>query len=157
MRNIGMEKIVSDYSPMLYRVALAKTGDPELSKDVCQQAFVLLLEKEPRFSHKEQLKVWLIRAVCKLCASELRKFDNSKTLPLEEGTHIAKVDALTFEFVDLLGTLPESMREVAVLFYVEDMAVRDIARALSLSVGSVKTRLSRARKLLEKTYKEEIL
>ncbi len=157
MQNTGFEKIVSEYAPILYRVALARTGDPEFASDVSQQAFVVLLEKQPRFSHAAQLKVWLIRTVCKLCASEGRKHDNAKTLPLEDGVIPAKEDALTFELLDLLSTLPETLREVTVLFYIEDMSVRDIASALSLSSGSVKTRLSRARKLLEKIYKEEIL
>ena len=150
-------KIISEYAPILYRIALARTGDTELANDVCQQAFVVLLEKEPRFSHAAQLKVWLIRTVIKLCASEKRKFDNSKTLPIEDGTRIAKEDTLTFEFLDLLSTLPQTLREVTVLFYIEDMSVRDIASALSLSTANVKTRLSRARKILEKIYKEEIL
>ena len=150
-------KIVSEYAPILYRIALAKTGDTELATDVCQQTFVVLLEKEPHFSHTAQLKVWLIRTVIKLCASEGRKFDNSKTLPIEDGIICAKEDTLTFEFLDLLSTLPETLREVTVLFYIEDMSVRDIANALSLSTANVKTRLSRARKILEKIYKEEIL
>ena len=150
-------KIISEYAPILYRIALTRTGDTELANDVSQQAFVVLFEKQPRFTHTTQLKVWLIRTVIKLCASEGRKFDNSKTLPIEDGIIPAKEDTLTFEFLDLLSTLPETLREVTVLFYIEDMSVRDVANALSLSTANVKTRLSRARKILEKIYKEEIL
>jgi len=56
-----------------------------------------------------------------------------------------------------LSHLPETLRDVTVLFYIEDMSTKDIARTLSLSVSTVKVRLNRARNLLEKIYKEEIL
>lgn len=157
MYSATFEKLIKEYAPSVYRVALARTGDAELAQDVAQQTFLMLLEKEPKFSYKEQLKVWLIRTACKLAASELRRFDNSRTVPLDGIAAPSINDELTFELTDLLSRLPETMREVTVMFYIEDMSIRDIAKAMELTPATVKTRLSRARKAIEKVYKEELL
>lgn len=157
MDNKMLEKLVNEYSPALYRVAFSKTGDSELSKDIAQQAFLLLYEKQPHFDSRDQLKVWLIRVTCKLAASEKRRFDYSHTVPLEKASDRVKSDELLFEFADLLRELPESLRLVTVLFYIEDMSVSDISETLGISKGSVKTRLSRARDRLEILYKEGLV
>ena len=52
--------------------------------------------------------------------------------------------------------LPQKYREVIVLYYYEDMKVREIAHMLKLSVNSVSTRLRRGRALLARTLKEDI-
>ena len=157
MKNQSLDKLLAEYTPMVYRLALAKTGNADIAHDVAGQTFLTLLEKEPHFSDKEQLKVWLLATARKRAAMELRRFENSHTVPFEKEWRHGITDPLDFEFYDLLSKLPETLREVTVLFYIEDMSVKDIARTLSLTVTNVKTRLCRARDVLEKIYKEEIL
>ena len=79
------------------------------------------------------------------------------TAPLESASNSAVNDKAEFEFFDLLSTLPETLRDVTVLYYVEDMPINDIARALNIGRGAVKSRLLRAREQLSKIYKEELL
>ncbi len=155
--NYDFENILQEFGPAVFRLALAKTGDPHLSDDIYQQVFMLLLEKKPTFSCREQLKVWLLKCVVRLCAAERRRFDNAKTVGLSESLAYSNDAELTVEFCDLLSSLPENVRDVTVLFYIEDMSINDISRALSLSSGAVRVRLTRARKLLSKIYKEELL
>lgn len=157
MNNEAFEKIVLEFGPSVYRAALSKTGDVHTAQDVFQQVFLLLCEKRPTFACREQLKVWLIRSSYKLAAAERRKFDNTKTVPLETAVPLQSHDSLTFEFYELVLSLPETLRDVTVLFYIEDMSIKDISKTLSLSVSAVKARLTRARAHLEKIYKEEIL
>lgn len=157
MQNEAFEKIVNEYGPSVYRLALSKTSNPEAAQDIFQQVFLLLYEKHPTFTYKEQLMIWLMRATCKVASMERRRFDNSKTVPLDSVYGIGISSDLTFEFNELLSHLPETLRDVTVLFYIEDMSINDIAKSLSLSASAVKARLTRARKLLEKIYKEEIL
>ena len=155
--NFEINNILKQYGPSVFRLALAKTTDPHLADDIYQQVFLLLLEKKPTFSCSEQLKVWLLRSTAKLCTMELRKFDNSKTEPLDENIAYSNDAELAVDFCELILSLPENVRDVTVLFYIEDMSVNDIAKALSLSSGAVRVRLTRARKLLSKIYKEELL
>jgi len=157
VQNKAFEKIVDEYGPSVYRLALSKTSDVEMAQDIFQQVFLLLYEKKPTFTYQEQLKVWLMRATCKIASAERRKFDNAKTVSLNSFYNVSSSDKPSFEFNELLSHLPETLRDVTVLFYIEDMSTKDIARTLSLSVSTVKVRLNRARNLLEKIYKEEIL
>ena len=126
----------------------------------CRKAYVygrgalLLLEKRPRFSYREQLLTWLLRTARKVASYEHRK-NNSTTL--NDIAPPPVTDKTAFELLDLLEGLSEALREVTVLFYVEDMSVDDIARVLGISRSAVKTRLFRAREALEKMYKEELL
>ncbi len=157
MHNEAFEKIVNEYGPSVYRLALSKTSSPEAAQDIFQQVFLLLYEKRPTFTYKEQLKVWLMRTTCKVASIERRRFDNSKTVPLDTIQGISSKNDLTFEFTELISHLPQNLRDVTVLFYIEDMCLKDISKTLDISLSAVKARLTRARKLLEKTYKEEIL
>lgn len=157
MQNEAFEQIISEYGPSVYRLALSKTSNTEAAQDIFQQVFLLLYEKRPTFTYKEQLKVWLMRTTCKVASIERRRFDNSKTVPLYTIHSISAKNELTFEFNELLSHLPPNLRDVTELFYIEDMSLKDISKALDISLSAVKARLSRARKLLEKTYKEEIL
>ncbi len=157
VQNEAFEIIVNEYGPSVYRMALSKTGDIDTAQDIFQQVFLLLYEKQPTFTYKEQLKVWLMRATCKLASAERRRFDNSKTVPLDKAYAANSKATLAVEFNDLLSRLPENLADVTVLFYIEDMSLGDIAKTLDISLSAVKARLTRARKQLEKIYKEELL
>ncbi len=152
-----LENILKTYGPTVYRVALSRTGNTETAQDIYQATFLLLLEKKPRFKNNAQLKTYLIRAAIKLSASHRKRFDNSKTEPLDEGIGTLVENDLTFELVDLLMSLPEPYREPTLLFYIEEMSIKEIAHALSTTPAAVKMRLSRARAELSRIYKEEIL
>lgn len=150
----GFEKILDEFGPSVYRMAMARTGDPEKSADIYQDTFLLLLEKQPSFRHKNQLRVWLMRTAHYFILKEYCKPENTHTQPLD-GITVVHTDELAFELYDLLSTLPESLRDAAVLFYIEDMSIKDISKILGLSVSAVKSRLMRARGALKTVLKEE--
>lgn len=146
--------LIAEHAPTVFRVALARSGNVDTAQDITQQTFLLLIEKKPQFTYREQLVTWLIRAACKLASYEHRK---NNTVPLD-GVELPSVtDQTAFELLDLLSGLPNKLREVTVLYYVDDMSIEDIGGALGISKSAVKTRLSRARKALEKIYTEELL
>ena len=155
MTSKAFEQIIKQYGGTVYRVALSRLGNPDSAQDVYQQVFLLLFEKKPQFSCTEQLQVWLMRAAIKYAANERRRQSDVHTEGTVAEAHYT--DDIQSEFADLLNTLPESLRDVTLLFYIEDMSVNDVAAALGISRANVKTRLSRARKILEKIYKEELL
>ena len=152
-----LDNILKTYGPTVYRVALSRIGDADAAQDIYQQTFLLLLEKKPRFKNTAQLKAYLIRAAIKLSASHRKRFDNSKTEPLETAYDVASEDDYTFELIDLLTSISEPYREPTLLFYIEDMSIKEIANVLNTTPAAIKMRLSRARAELSKIYKEEIL
>lgn len=157
MKDPDFNKIFDEFGQPIYRLAVARTGDTELSHDIVQQVFLLLYKKQPSFDDKTALRIWLIRAAIKIIANERKRAENVKTAPLDEAVNIGGTDSPVFEFYDLCKTLPESLRDVTILYYIEDMSVNDIAKSLSIGRGAVKSRLLRAREQLSKIYKEELL
>lgn len=151
------DSILNECGRTVYRVALAKTADEELSRDIVQQTFLLLFDKKPNFADKKALRVWMIRTAVKLISNHYKKSETLRTLPLEQGGDAVATDSLEFELCDLLSTLPEAYRDAVVLYYIDDMSEKEIASALGISQGTVKSRLWRARRILEKIYKEELL
>lgn len=149
-----LDDIMKEYGGAVYRLSLSRCGDREIANDVCQQTFLLLLEKKPRFQNKAQLGRWLMSAARKLTAGERRA--NGRTLPLD-GADRAVSDGTDMELYDLIATLPEKLREPTLFYYVEGYSVHEIAELLRLGDSAVKMRLARAREALGKIYKEEIL
>lgn len=150
------DQLVKEYGGSIYRVALSRLGNSDVAQDVVQQVFLLLFEKKPQFSCREQLKTWLIRCAVMIAANERKRYDNSKTEPLDEHTHLSVSDSSAVELYDMLSVLPETLRDVVVLYYIEDMQTADIAKCLGINRGAVRTRLTRARKVLSQMYKEEL-
>ena len=64
------------------------------------------------------------------------------------------VDQAVVRIITLIGQLPDNYRRVAELRFIKDYAYEDIAEALSLPLGTVKTRISRARALLVRQLEE---
>ena len=56
--------------------------------------------------------------------------------------------------MDMVGSLPEPYRELVLLRYFEELQYKDIAKTLSISEGTVKSRLNHARKLLRSSLEE---
>lgn len=154
---MNLSALINELSPAVFRFLLARTGDEDTAQELTQQVFLTLFEKKPRFECKAQLKVWLIKCAKKTFANYIKRFDNSKTVPLENALELSLNDESLFEFKELLKTLPENLYDVTILYYIEDMKTADIARALSISHSNVKIRLFRARDILKKIYEEEIL
>ena len=147
----SFEKIMDEFGPSIYRLALSRTGDREKSADIYQDTFLLLLEKEPVFRHKNQLRIWLMRTAVNLIK---RVHSEKSTLPLDDIT-LTHTDTLEFELYDTVSSLPETLRDAAMMFYIEDMSIKDISKVLGVSVPAVKSRLSRARKILRISFKED--
>ena len=145
--------VLDECARTVYRIALVKTKNEDLAQDIVQSVFVTLFEKKPQFPDFKALRVWMIRCAVKLIANHFRKSQNRDILPLEQSADIAVTDPLEFELCDMLSTLPEVFREVTVLYYIDDMSVKEIASALKVSQGTVKSRLARARRRLEELYK----
>jgi RNA polymerase sigma-70 factor (ECF subfamily) len=103
-------------------------------------------------------KAWLMQVTANQCRSLLRSVWRKRTKPLEE----EQEEQLLFEqpvqhdVWEGIRKLKPKYRIVVYLFYYEGYAIKEIADILHISGTAVTTRLSRARRLLEETLKEEV-
>ena len=150
-KNDYLEKMIEKYSNMVYRLAMARTGNVENSEDIYQEVFLRLSKKMPDFKSEEHEKAWLIRVTIN-CSKNLL---NSSFL-----RHRADLDEnISFETEErhdiyyAVQNLPVKYKTVIFLYYYESYSVKEISKILHSNENTIKSRLSRARKELEKTIK----
>jgi RNA polymerase sigma-70 factor, ECF subfamily len=125
------------------------TGDSDASLDVLQETFLYFLRKFPGFRLTANLKTFLYPAVrhlaiaarrktarCQATAAELEQLEHTPAPPT------AGAEAGDLEFV--LAALPEEQREVLLLRFVDGLSLAEIAEAMDIPLGTVKSRLHNA-------------
>ena len=150
------DEVVRYYSPMVWRIALTKTQSTHDAEDIFQDVFVKLVMHEKPFESEEHRKAWLIRVTINCCNSHFVAPWRKNVDALDDVTMAQLPDEDTLQpdspdAPDVYGEvlkLPQQMREVLLLFYYENMSVREIATALSTTEVNIKKRLSRARQKL---------
>jgi RNA polymerase sigma-70 factor, ECF subfamily len=119
--------------------------DREAARDVMQEVFVHLLGRFPGFRLTARLKTFLYPVVKHLAIDRLRQSQRSVLAgdgPFEQAAAPDVPDAGTSPDLErAVEALPEGQREVLLMRFVDDMALQDIAEALGVPQGTVKSRL----------------
>lgn len=130
-------------------LAFRFTGDNDASLDVMQETFLYLLRKFPGFRLTANLKTFLYPAVRHLAIAARQKAARyqATAAELEQLEHAPAPPAASAEAGDLqvvLATLPEEQREVLLLRFVDGLSLAEIAEAMDIPLGTVKSRLHNA-------------
>ena len=133
---VDTEAAVRTYADMVYRLACLNTNNKETAEDVFQTVFLKLVSHQESIISEEHLKAWLIRVTINQCKSAATTAWNRKRASYE--------DAMLMEE-------PEEPEDFSDVYE----AVKDIAVILDTKETTVKTWLSRGRKLLGEKLKEE--
>lgn len=148
---------------VLYRVALRLARDPARAEDLVQETMLRAFRSWGGFRPGSNARAWLLTILRNAFINEYRReqrqpvamdLDAAEALAYDgadrdpEGEFFNRiVDRTVLEAVD---ALPADFREVLVLSDMEDMSYADIAGMLDIPVGTVKSRLFRARRLLQR-------
>lgn len=139
----------------MYRVSLAIVRDPVLAEDVVQEAVLRAWDNLSTFRGEGSMRGWLLRITHNVAVSELRRRrevpSDPATLPSRpvEGADYRAVWVSELEaVVAALDTIDELSRSILALRVSEDMAYEEIAQTLGITLGQVKIRLLRARRVL---------
>lgn len=136
---------------VFYRMAYSIVKNQADAEDAVQQA--LLNAWKARQSAREGLeRAWLMRIVINECYSLLRR-RRSQPCALIEKAVLPPEDTGLY---DAIHALPESLRIPFLLKYMEGLQLNEVAKAMNLPISSVKNRLFRARKQLQKQLNEEV-
>ncbi len=149
--NEYIEETIKKYSSSMLKTAFSLLKSTADAEDAVQEAFIKLLTKAPEFENDEHRKAWLLRVTVNISKNML-KSAKRKNLPLtEEIPYSEKSD----DVLPYVLSLDEKYRVVIHLYYYENYSIKEIAEILSLPAATVGTRLARARKMLEKSIKED--
>ena len=156
---------------LVYRTALAITGDPEMASDLLQEVFLRLYRFSHRIDPLRPIQPWLYRMTANLSYTWLKKQNRWLQLIRDLGDRwsmngrasphmIAEWDESWRWVRQAILSLPLQQRLVVVLYYINDLSIQEIAEILEIPPGTVKSRLYYARKVLKKqlgTHEEAIL
>lgn len=148
--------LVERYSTLLYRHSLVMLGRPSDAEDVVQETFLRYMQKAPRLNGEEHEKAWLLTVAMNLCRNQLRQRKAHPHIDLDSCPEPTAPTQDT-PVLDALSALPDKVRIVVLLHYVEGYKVREIAARLRLTPSAVKMRLQKGRQLLREYIKEEDL
>ncbi len=173
---VEFEQLLSPILQMAYGTAVRLTRDRTEAEDLVQDAALLAYRAFGSFQRGTNFKAWFFKILTNAFYSRHRKEKHEKanlstedvpalylyTKTAEAGLHgresdpaSAIMDKLDTEQVsEALEALPTEYRVVATLYFIEDFSYQQIAEVLECPVGTVRSRLHRGRRLLQKALWE---
>lgn len=160
----ALDDLVYRYQARTFQFAYRLCGDEEQAADLTAEAFARVYANLARFRRESRFSTWLFRIVTNAFLDQQKKDKVRQkqslddVLSTEEGElslqvpsdsaspHDAAEQSLQSEAISAaIQSLPEHYRVMIVLFHVEMLSYEEIGEALDLPVGTVKSRLNRAR------------
>jgi len=144
----------------IYALCLRMTADPAGAEDLTQQAFIRGWERLDTFRGESEFAAWLRRIAVNVVLSDRRsrgrRFEQAVDDPEALETPQRTASPASIGAIDLdraIAGLPQRAREVFVLHDVEGYRHAEIAKLLEIAVGTSKTQLHRARRLLREVLR----
>lgn len=162
--------LVKRYQKPLFNLMVRMASNSEDAHDLTQETFVRAYEKLDRFNPSNRFFPWLYTIGLNLArdfrrkkrvresrTEEIRETQQGLCLASNEDQANLAVDRLDYHRVqEALATLPLESREAVILRFHEDMSMKDVAKALGISISGAKMRVHRAMlKLRQTLYDKE--
>ena len=150
----AFEALVRLYQNKIYALALRMTGDAEDAFDVAQESVLKLYRALPKFRQESSFSTWVYRITRNASLEALYEqgLEPLAAENIEERVILADEHRALER---LIAELPASLREVILLRDVDGYSYEEIAQILQTALGTVKSRLYRAREALRKKWKED--
>ena len=167
-----LEHYIEAYGTDIYFFCIRLTQNREQAEELYQDTFLAMCEKED-WKEEGNVKSYLLGITIKLWQNRKRKFAWRKRIAAEipvskeQGLEAFSADENLEQHMvskeeqeavwKAVYKLPEQLRIVILLYYMEDFKVAEIAEKLSLSISNVKSKLMRARRYLKQELEDFII
>ena len=155
------ENLVNLYYRDLYRFGLSLTGSEADACDLTQETFYIWANKGHQLHKAASVKSWLFTTLHREFLKACRRRHRFSHESIDEGVEgLPSVPAECGERVDsqtllrILGEIAEDFRAPLVLYYMEDLSYKEIADILALPLGTVQSRIARAKTQLLRRLSE---
>ncbi|HET6572706.1 MAG TPA: sigma-70 family RNA polymerase sigma factor [Fimbriiglobus sp.] len=150
----GVRDLIDAHYDSLYRYAYRLSGSAADAEDLTQEAFGKALARLGQLRDRDRAKGWLFRILRNAYLHRVRDERRHRTvsldcvgdLPDDAEEPAPEVDSAKLQ--EALNGLDEAFRTPVILFYFEDFSYRDIADQMDLPIGTVMSRLARAKAYL---------
>jgi RNA polymerase sigma-70 factor (ECF subfamily) len=146
-----VQQLVDAHYQPLFRYAFRLSGSPADAEDLTQEAFCKAQLRLHQLRDPTRAKPWLFSILRNAYLHRLRAGAHHREVPLDAIGDLAgpapepPPDVEPAQLQAALNDLPEAFRTPVILFYFEDFSYRDIAEQLDLPIGTVMSRLARAK------------
>jgi RNA polymerase sigma-70 factor (ECF subfamily) len=150
--DLEFENLVKLYYRDLYRFGLSLTGSEADAADLTQETFYIWANKGHQLQKATSVKAWLVTTLHREFLKACRRGNRFSSEPIDESVEdLPNVSPDCAERVDsqtllrMLGEMPSEFRAALVLYYMEDLSYKEIAEVLAVPLGTVQSRIARAK------------
>lgn len=163
----AFDQLVKRYEKRIFNLAYRLSGNYDDANDITSEAFIRIFNALQKYRGEARFSTWIYRIVMNTFLDEKKKRSHSPQVSLEElleteeGSMTRQVESEGPQPQDLverderrdvvqeaLNQLPEFQRLILTLFHIENLSYEEIAEILHMPLGTVKSRLNRARRAL---------
>ncbi len=167
----AFEQLIGQHQRTVYNIAYRLTGNHEDASDVAQEAFIRAYSSLAEFRGDSSFATWLYRIVNNACLDELRKRKRQRVTYIDESVTMddgemsrqiadtADGPEQALERVEIqravqesINSLDDEYRVVLVMRDIQGYSYNEIADSLGINLGTVKSRLNRARNALKEKF-----
>lgn len=154
---------VMEYQDRMYRIAFNMLRNEEDAKDVLQDTLLRAYSSLESLKNPEKFRPWIMQILVNCARDACRKRSRTASIQLEEYTDFLlckenenepTLDSMWLQ--EGIRQLDDKSRMILLLYYFEEIEIRDISQIMGMTVSAVKVRLSRTRQKLKKLLSEEV-
>ena len=166
----AFEQLISRYETKIYTIAYRYMGNYNDASDLAQEAFIRVYRSINSFRGESSFSTWLYRVVTNVCKDEMRRRSRQNTVSMDEMIEKGRAPAaenkhkpieemilrkeLQDEVQAVLNSLSDDYRTIVIMRDIQGYSYEEISHFLKCSLGTVKSRLNRARNALKERLTE---
>ncbi|MEN8905857.1 MAG: sigma-70 family RNA polymerase sigma factor [Clostridiales bacterium] len=171
----AFEILVQSHQKRIYNIALRLLGNREDAMDLAQEALIKMYKSISKFKEESSLSTWIYRITTNVCLDHLRKYKNKKEISIDEKLELdegevniqiednsSRPDKIlerneTKRIINqAIVSLSPDQRIVIVLKDIQGFSYEEISEYIKVPIGTVKSRLNRARLSLKEMLKKRL-
>lgn len=166
-----LETCIGDYGKDIYSFCKHLTNNLLEADDLYQDTFLTAIELKEKIEYSNNPKSYLLSIALRIWKNKKRKFAwrkriadvesiaDERYIDMNESTELSLEEEITIKEKDAsirmaVNRLPEKLKIVVLLFYMEDLQAAQIAETMKIPIGTVLSRLHRARKILKRELED---
>jgi RNA polymerase sigma-70 factor (ECF subfamily) len=171
----AFEELIKDYKKIAYNIALRVLRNVEDAEDASQEALIKVYKSIQNFNMQSSFKSWMYRIVVNTCIDFKRK-KNINAVSIDENIDLGGNKEFQIEIADdtnnpdilieknfnsklisdAVGRLEDDFKTIIILRDIQGFSYSEISEMLNCNLGTVKSRLNRARKSLKEILENEL-
>ena len=158
---MNINELVYTYSDYLYRIGYSYVKDEQAAEEVVQDVFFKFYKTSTQFENQAHIKTYLTRMIINRSYDYLRSWKHKKQTIFE--VFHQKINGVDIKAIEQeeetaiwqsILSLPVKFRETIILYYYEDLSIKEIAALLQTAESTIKSRLQRGRLQLKSSLQD---